>query len=204
MTWPFGDLKRGHYRLILADPPTAFSGGTKGRPQHYPRMTDHEIASLPVSDLAHPDGCFLFLWVTSPKIYRPFGSTTRLTPQEIAKKWGFRYSGRGFVWVKTERSQGTGKPLFVYHDGLHTGTGFTTRKNAEDCLIFRRGSPKRMAADVHEIIFAPVRQHSRKPAEQYDRIERFAAGPYLELFARNSRPNWSSWGNEVGKFGEAA
>jgi hypothetical protein len=27
-------------------------------------MTDHEIAALPVASLAHPEGFFLFLWVT--------------------------------------------------------------------------------------------------------------------------------------------
>ena len=26
------------------------------------------------------------------------------------------------------------------------------------------------------------------------------AGPYLELFARQTRPGWTCWGNEVGKF----
>ena len=35
-------------------------------------------------------------------------------------------------------------------------------------------------------------------------IEECSPGPYLELFARNTRPGWDSWGNEVGKFGEVA
>jgi N6-adenosine-specific RNA methylase IME4 len=54
------------------------------------------------------------------------------------------------------------------------------------------------------LIVAPRREHSRKPDEQYERIERLVAGPYLELFARQSRPGWDSWGNEVGKFDREA
>lgn len=188
---PFAGLQRHGYRVVLADPPWVFSGGTKGRPQHYARMTDRELMRLPVEDLAHPDGCWLFLWTTSPRLF--------LTDR-IAEAWGFRYSGRGFVWIKTERSKETDTPLFVFKDGLHTGHGYTTRKNAEDALIFRRGAPKRQCAAVHEIILAPIREHSRKPVEQYERIERFAEGPYVELFARQSRPGWDSWGLEKGKF----
>src|SRR6185312_14891291 len=64
----FAGLKAGHYRCALVDAPTAFLAGTKGRPQHYTRMSDREIAALPVADLLHPDGAWIFLWVTSPQI----------------------------------------------------------------------------------------------------------------------------------------
>lgn len=84
------------------------------------------------------------------------------------------------------------------------GGGFTTRKNAEFCLIGKRGRSVRVAKDVHEIIIAPRREHSRKPEETYTRIERYCAGPYLELFARQQRAGWESWGNQVEKFTEAA
>ena len=40
------------------------------------------------------------------------------------------------------------------------------------------------------------REHSRKPDELYDLIEGCSPGPYLELFARFSRPGWAQWGNE--------
>lgn len=185
-------LPSGPFRAIVADPPWRFSGGTKGRPQHYPRMSDTEIAVLPVGALADPAGCWLFLWVTSPKLPAAFA---------IAAAWGFRYSARAFVWIKTHRRlDGAGPALFVHPGSLHRGTGYTTRKNAEDCLLFRRGRPKRLARDVFEVIFAPPREHSRKPPEAAERIERFCEGPYLELFSRESRPGWSSWGTEAGKF----
>lgn len=57
---------------------------------------------------------------------------------------------------------------------------------------------------VHQDIIAPVREHSRKPDEQYDRIERLLGltepGDKIELFARQSWPGWDSWGLETGRF----
>jgi N6-adenosine-specific RNA methylase IME4 len=51
--------------------------------------------------------------------------------------------------------------------------------------------------DVHQVVMSPVREHSRKPDEVHDRIERLLAGPYLEMFARKERNNWTTWGNEA-------
>jgi N6-adenosine-specific RNA methylase IME4 len=36
--------------------------------------------------------------------------------------------------------------------------------------------------------------------EAIKRIERFCAGPRIELFARETRPGSDVWGDEVGKF----
>lgn len=47
------------------------------------------------------------------------------------------------------------------------------------------------------VIHAPRRRHSEKPLEFYDLFETVSPGPYLELFARNAREGWTSWGNEV-------
>ena len=41
------------------------------------------------------------------------------------------------------------------------------------------------------------REHSRKPDEQYSIIENCSWGPYLELFGRGSRDNWTVWGNQA-------
>src|SRR5262249_44563904 len=83
---------------------------------------------------------------------------------------------------------------------LHVGMGFTTRKNAEDCLLFRTGMPTRLARDVREVIISPVREHSRKPNEAIARIEQFCPGPRVELFAREAGIGWDAWGDEVGLF----
>jgi N6-adenosine-specific RNA methylase IME4 len=190
MSWAFEGLEPRTFRALVADPPWVLGMGTKNRPQHYPRMKDREIAALPVADLAHPDGCWLFLWTPSNRLHLVF---------DIANAWGFRFSARAFVWVKTIASAPDGSP-WLRKEEIFTGTGLTTRKNAEDCLLFRRGKPKRLSKNVHEVIIAPRREHSRKPDEAYSRIEEFCAGPYADLFSRESRPGWDCWGNERQKF----
>jgi len=83
---------------------------------------------------------------------------------------------------------------------LHFGLGYWTRANSEPCLLATRGKPKRLHADVAQIIMEPVREHSRKPDCARQRIERLVTGPYLELYARSQCPNWDYWGNETEKF----
>ena len=113
------------------------------------------------------------------------------------KAWGFKPSAVAFTWIKL-RKKAAG--LFMVGEDLHMGQGYTTRKNAEFCILGRRGSPKRNAADVQEVIISPLREHSRKPDEAWQRIERYASGPYIELNARTQRPGWDAWGNETEKF----
>ena len=195
--WPFGDLVPGAYRCVLLDPPWKFSAGTKGRPQHYPRMTDAEIAALPLAELADPAGCWFFVWITSPIDGPRFWE--KIWPGW--KKQGIHYSARMFVWLKTHKAGARGQvPMFIHRDSFHSGQGFTSRKNAEDCLLFKVGKPKRIAKNIREEIVTPIRAHSQKPEESYERIVRFCDGPRAELFARQERPNWSAWGNQTTRF----
>jgi N6-adenosine-specific RNA methylase IME4 len=106
------------------------------------------------------------------------------------------------VWIKTKAS--AMMPSIHRDHDLHVGMGFTTRKNAEDCLLFRIGMPQRLARDVREVIISSVRQHSRRPDEALARIERFCPGPRIELFAREARRGWDCWGDEVGMFEQKA
>jgi len=49
-----------------------------------------------------------------------------------------------------------------------------------------------------QIVYAPVGQHSEKPAIFAEMIEKmFPNVPMIELFARRRRPGWAVWGNEV-------
>src|SRR5262245_15795915 len=83
---------------------------------------------------------------------------------------------------------------------FHIGLRLTVRHQTEFVLLARRGNCRHKAKEVRELIIAPRREHSRKPAEFFARVERYCAGPYVELFARERRPNWDCFGDEVGKF----
>jgi N6-adenosine-specific RNA methylase IME4 len=172
-------------RAILADPGIAFrtySAKGEGRsPQrHYRCDPIEELAKLPVSDFAAPD-CFLFLWIPPRSVY--------LT-KPLMEAWGFKFSGKAFCWVKQNKRG----------PGWFMGNGYGTRHNTEDCWLGRRGKPQRKSMGVRELIVAPIRGHSRKPDEIYERIEALCDRPYLELFARQQRPGWVCVGNESAKF----
>ena len=80
------------------------------------------------------------------------------------------------------------------------GMGYWTRKSVECCLMFTRGKPKRLSKGVRQVIMEQRREHSRKPDCVRTRIEQLVDGPYLEMFARQSHPWWTTWGNETEKF----
>lgn len=190
----------GRYSVLLADPPWKFVTRSKkgaGRPgsaeYHYPTMTLGEVCELPVRDVVGRD-CHCFLWTTGPHLRQAF---------EVLDAWGFRYSTVAFVWVKLRRKAGGGLFYDTVHD-FHVGQGYTTRANAEFCLLGRRGRPARLAKNVRQLIVDPIREHSRKPDETRERIVAYAAGPRLEMFSRSTAPGFDAWGNELGKFDAAA
>lgn len=175
------------YQVILADPPwkynnrankkSRFRGGAYG---HYELMRTPDICNLPVKELADPSGSVLFLWATFPMILEAF---------KVIEAWGFTYKTVGFTWCKLNPKKGT--PFF--------GVGHYTKSNAEVCLLATRGKVmKPVVNTVSSLILSPRREHSRKPDEQYERIEAmYPDARKLELFARHKRDSWDSWGNEI-------
>src|SRR5262249_19281097 len=120
----------------------------------------------------------------------------------LIEAWGFKYSTRAFTWLKTRRDWETGDPLLEESD-FPPGLGLTVRHQTEFVLLGRRGNCRRQNKDVRELIIAPRREHSRKPDEFFLRVERYCVGPFVELFARERRPGWDAFGDEVDKFGGA-
>jgi N6-adenosine-specific RNA methylase IME4 len=177
----------GGFRCVHADPPIRYRSNSRARPgrnamRHYRCYDYADFEALPVADVV-ADNAWLALWVPGP--WLALGAHVPLM-----RAWGFAPSGMGFTWVKQNRSG----------EGLFMGPGHTTRKNAEFCVLGRRGKPERLSKSVHEVIIAPLRAHSQKPAEIYTRLERFCPGPRLDLFARQRRENWVSYGDQTSMF----
>lgn len=192
MTWPFGDLQRNHYSAVVIDPPWRWAGGTKSRPQHYPRMTLPEVMALPVRDLLKPEGGRVFLWITAPLLHRV---------PELARAWRLRYSS-AIPWVKLWNAE-TG--LFVYADSIARGTGLEVMGNAEYIAILKSGRPQSIKGNPFPgVCMHPRMEHSRKPEWLHDEIERRLTGPFAEVFARRRRRGWDVTGNETTKFDEVA
>lgn len=214
--WPFEGFTRHSFGLIHADPPWRFkTWSQKGEisrhaSAHYPVMSLADIKALPVAQLAAKD-CALVMWFTQ---WNPHQAV------DVARSWGFTVKSMG-TWVKLTRKG----------DRLQYGLGRIHRSTAEFWLIATRGSPRVLSSSrrnvlvesdptlLHprdldavtglddprldgDVIVAPAREHSRKPEEIYGYCQSIYGGPYLDVFARATRPGWSSWGNEVGKFNE--
>ena len=184
--WPFGSLEPRAYSLIMIDCAWRFltrSPKGEGRsPQaHYRTMTLDEIAALPVADLA-ADDCLLWMWATAPML------DSQIT---ILKGWGFKFTTSG-TWVKTTKNG-----LLAF------GGGYVLRNCHEPFLIGSRGSPDVSSKNVRSTIMAERREHSRKPDEAYEHARRLIPhGRAADVYSRESRPNWESYGDEAGKFDE--
>ena len=174
------------FQCILADPGWEFKvysgkGKQRSAERHYDTSSLEAIKALPVAPLAAND-CALFLWCVMPELPGAL---------EVIKAWSFEFKTAAFVWAKKSR------------DGLFTGLGHWTRANVELCLFATRGNPQRINKDVHQVVMAPVGEHSAKPDEVRRRIERLLNGPYLELFARKPVEGWTVWSNEVAPLTDA-
>jgi N6-adenosine-specific RNA methylase IME4 len=175
MKWP-----GKKYKTIYADPPWPERGGGKikrGADRHYPLMRIEDIAALPVTDLADPEGCHLYLWTTNN--YLPAGL-------EVIKSWGFRYITT-ITWTKDRMGLGQ------YFRGMTEHCLFAVRGN----LPYKIVAGKRQQGETG--FFAPKGRHSEKPEKMRQMIERVSYGPRIELFARHTAPGWDAWGNEVSK-----
>ena len=183
-----GDLselrKLGQFGTILADPPWLFANRTgKMAPEHkrlyrYRTMTNEEILSLPVGDLALPQS-HLYLWVPNALIELGL---------QVLRAWGFTYK-TNIVWYKV---RGDGGPD-------RRGVGFYFRNVTEMVLLGVKGGLRTLSPGrrMPNILISQKREHSRKPDELYPVIEQCSPGPYLELFARRTRPGWVAWGDEA-------
>lgn len=180
-----GDGHRlGQFRTIYADPPWQFQNRTgKMAPEHrrlhrYRTMTIEEICTLPVREwTAEP--AHLYLWC--PNALLAWGL-------RVMGAWGFTYK-TNLVWYKIRKDGGP--------DGR--GVGFYYRNVTELLLFGVRGSlrtfkPGRRAVNI---ISTRKREHSRKPDQFYELIEKCSPVPRLELFARHPRPGWVQWGDEL-------
>ena len=173
------------YPLIYADPPWDYelynemSGSSRAAAEKYPTMKLDAICALPVADLATKDA-ILFMWTTAPHLRESFA---------VLDAWGFEYK-TGAVWNKH-----------------HIGLGHFVRGQHEHLLIATRGDiPCPLPANrPSSVIQAPRRDHSRKPDEAYELIERMYPDlPKIELFARQARGGWAAWGNQAPAAEEAA
>lgn len=178
MSEPFAELSPP-YSTIVADPPWEYEQSRivttaktrQTRPEssaQYSTLAAESLCDLPVESIA-ADDAHLYLWVTNPLLQ---------TGLHLMRPWGFRY-----VTMLTWRKTGT------------LGMGYYFRGDTEHVLFGVRGKlpipPDKRERNWFE---AAKTGHSRKPASFYDMVERVSPGPYVDLFCRDPRFGWDSWG----------
>ena len=159
------------YKTILADPPWDIQqkGKSRGAIKHYNLMTLDRIKAMPISDLTE-ENAHCWLWVTNATLEAGF---------DVLRAWGFEPRSI-YTWVKPR-----------------LGLGVYLRNSTEHLLLGTRGKAPIQFKGQMNWGFMPLQDHSHKPEEVYDIIERCSEGNYLELFARRPRHGWNIWGNEV-------
>lgn len=169
-------VEQAKFATIVIDPP--WDWGDEGdvnqlgraKPD-YSTMSIVELLDLPVGAMADDD-CHLYLWITNRSLPKGFA---------LIERWGFRYI-TALTWVK---------PYF--------GMGNYFRGQTEHVLFAVKGSQPLKRKDIGTVFNAPRgKNHSSKPSEFYDIVESASPGPYLEMFSRNERNGWVSWGESSG------
>lgn len=176
------------FATVLADPPWQFTNRTgKMAPEHkrlsrYSTMELQEIKDLPVEAIVE-DTAHLYLWVPNALL---------ADGMQVMEHWGFTYK-TNLIWYKIRKDGGPDR----------RGVGFYFRNVTEMILFGVRGKNPRTlqpGRSQENIISSRKREHSRKPDEQYELIEKCSWGPRIELFARGPRKGWFVWGNQSDEY----
>lgn len=168
----------GEYEVIVIDPPwegiraEAYDPESGRGVPPYPTMSVDEIAAL---ELPLAENAAVFLWTFGPYLHDSF---------HIFDAWDIEWKAT-LVWVK---------------DYIKIGTIF--RNQHELIQVGFKGTPDYRQTHQSTVIEAPVREHSRKPDAFYHAIEEMFPGTKLDMFARESREGWDTWGAEEDKFDE--
>lgn len=168
------------FSTFYADPPWKYSNQAtrSATNNHYNTMIVDDIALLPISQLSN-ENAHLHLWTTNAFLFES---------KKIIEAWGFEYKSC-FVWVKPQ--MGIGNYWRLSHEFLLFGL-----KGKQPFL--NRGQKSWVEADRTK--------HSSKPQVIAEIIEKVSPPPYLELFGRKTRTNWTVWGDEIERtlFNESA
>lgn len=177
------------YGTIVVDPPWPQQGGGPLRGGHgegfigtagsnplpYSAMSISAIAALPVDRLVG-DRAHLYLWTTNRFLPDAFS---------VLAAWGFTYSTT-LVWAKAPIGAGLGGAYGIATEYVLFGSCGKVDARARigrNWFTWKR-----------PYSYTGKPQHSAKPPELQDMAEQVSPGPYVELFARQPRLGWDSWG----------
>ena len=170
------------YDIIYADPPyPQRKGGLRNTRPNQKRKLDYQTLSLKQIKqiLSKYESKVLFLWTIDKFLFES---------QKIAEELGYKLHAR-IIWNK--------------ENGV--APAFTIRYLTEYLLWMYKTPMLKIDPKIRGKFTTLIQEkatiHSKKPIKAYEMIESlYPDRTKIELFARNTRKGWESWGNEVGKF----
>jgi protein gp37/N6-adenosine-specific RNA methylase IME4 len=183
----FYALPKKTYDIVYADPPWWYYSDTNkngAAGKHYPLMPDDELRNFPMRQLM-ADRSILFVWATSPRLD---------LAMRCIESWGLHFRGVSFTWIKTRKD---GRLLGA--SGVRPSIVKPTTEYVLAASPIARGKPLPLSDEaIQHTISAPRREHSRKPDEVQERVEKmYPDVRRIELFARRRRLGWDSWGGQL-------
>jgi N6-adenosine-specific RNA methylase IME4 len=162
------------FSTVYADPPWQYSNQSTraATDDHYGTMTVEDICALPIPGICEEQS-LLWLWTTNGFLV---DALTKVIPA-----WGFEFKSM-VVWCKPQ--MGIGNYVRVSHELL---------------LIATRGGLRPDGKNQKSWIVADREKHSAKPNVFREMVEQISPGPRIELFAREARPGWTAWGNQISR-----
>ena len=168
------------YNVLYVDPPWNYNnkrtGGSmkSGASQQYDILDEDGIVNI-IRNIPTTESSVIFLWSTTPMIKSALS---------ILEKLGFTYKTQ-IVWIKTGR----------------LGMGFWVRVQTEFLLLGVKGKVAPFRSSMRNFVMEKPGKHSVKPIQFYDIIEKLTAEmpdrKMIEIFARNTKLGWDSFGNEL-------
>ena len=174
------------YEIVYTDPPWAQTKGNKrkcrpnqGKALDYDTMSLDDIITFHKDFFKHhtEDVHNVFMWTIDKYLHET---------EQMMKELGYELHAR-FIWDK--------------ENGI--APAFTVRFSHEYLLWFyKKGNILMPCEDMRgkytTVLREPSTKHSKKPVCAYEMLENmFPNTCKIELFARNTRDNWLSWGNEI-------
>lgn len=147
-------------------------------------MPIEEILKLPIQELLDPDGAIVWLWYTN---------NHAIEASQCLQAWDLTLKTI-LTWEKIDKKGKT-----------RIGVGHWLRNSTEHCFLGTYGKPKsflhlKKLTNQSTMIKAERREHSRKPEQFFNLVDRLCDDPKLEMFSRQRRSGWDAWGDQLGLF----
>lgn len=173
---PIQEYTQGQrFKTVVIDPPWDWGDEGdidqfgRGRPT-YETMSIEQLSEMPIGEIADTNA-HLYLWITNRSLPKGF---------QLMERWGFRYVTM-LTWCKPS-----------------IGMGNYFRGSTEHMLFGVRGSLPLIERNIGTWFEAKRgTQHSSKPDEAYELIERASPGPWIDVFSRRDRKGWVTWGEQA-------